>query len=339
MSNNAVQSHYFSGQGVVMLAERSAAGRPLKLRPVGNVSDLKITLGSTVVEHKESQTGQRGTDLRLQTGVAAGVAMTIENFDRLNLAQALRGDIINVAGAALTAEAGALYVGGVAALRHINISSYTVKEGATTLIEFVDDSTPYDYKAYADGGSFLFNDGTTLAFSAAGVAATAITVGATTAVTVASTAGAYVGGTINCRGFTGADAADINGKNFLITEVTSGTSLKFSADTTADTITATGSPKVVWDGTVTATDYTYSDQFTIGALENGISDIWMRFEGLNTAEDNRPVVVEVFRFSTDPLKELALISDTVGNFALEGSALLDALQLTGSKYFRITMLD
>lgn len=338
MSNNAVQSHYFSGQGVVMLGARSATGKPLKLRPVGNVSDLKITLASTVVEHKESQTGQRGTDLRLQTGVSAGVAMTMENFDRLNLAQALRGAITTIDGDSVTGEASSFWLGGVAALKHINVSGVALKQGAATLTEYVDDVTPWDYKLYAEGGSMLFNDGSVLALDEAGLAASAITVGATTTITVSSSANAVVGGSISCSGYTGADASFINGGTYEITAVADATHITFALNTTGKTIVATGS-KNVWDGMAITADYTWGDQFVVDALEVGITDIWLRFEGLNTAEDNKPVVVEVFRFSTDPLKELALISDNIGNFALEGSALLDALQLTGSKYFKVTMLE
>lgn len=71
----------------------------------------------------------------------------------------------------------------------------------------------------------------------------------------------------------------------------------------------------------------------------------MRFEGLNTAEvdgstgRSSPVVVEVFKFSTDPFQELALIADTVQSFVLEGSVLADGFRTTGSKYFNVKKLN
>lgn len=338
MSNNAITSHYFSGQGEVMLATRDATtGRPKKFRPVGNVSDLKIDIAATVVEHKESQTGQRGTDLRLQTGVTVTMSMTMENFIKENLAQALRGDTTAVAAGTITSEVTTVYPGGISAAAHIKINTLVVKQGATTLIAFTDSVTPYDYKEYDDGGSVLWNDGTVIAQSAMGFAATAITVGATTVVTVAASTGAVVGGNITCRGFTGADAGTINGKVFIITAFT-GTTITFNAVTTGLTITVGGSPKVAWDGIAATFDYSWAASSTINALTVGITDIYVRFEGLNTAEGNNPVVVEVFRFSTDPLKELALIGDTVQQYVLEGSILLDPLQLTGSQYFNVRLL-
>ena len=65
---------------------------------------------------------------------------------------------------------------------------------------------------------------------------------------------------------------------------------------------------------------------------------YMRFEGLNTADGGNPVVVEVFRFIVDPLKELALIGDGIGQFVLDGNVLADSLQVTGSKFFKVTLL-
>ena len=59
---------YFSGQGRVYIATRAANGLPAAMRWVGNVPDLKITLETEKLEHKESSSGQRQTDLSLITG-------------------------------------------------------------------------------------------------------------------------------------------------------------------------------------------------------------------------------------------------------------------------------
>jgi TolB-like protein len=85
--------------------------------------------------------------------------------------------------------------------------------------------------------------------------------------------------------------------------------------------------------------YQYAKQYTSDSLTTGIQERYMRFEGLNTAEDNQPVIINVFKFSIDPLKELAMISDTFAQFVLEGSVLRDGLQLTGSKYFQVITLS
>ena len=57
---------------------------------------------------------------------------------------------------------------------------------------------------------------------------------------------------------------------------------------------------------------------------------------MNTADENKPVVVTVHKFSSDPLKELALISDKLNDITLEGTGLADLTRPAGvSKYFSV----
>lgn len=243
--------HYYSGQGVVLVAERDAQGKPLGFVPVGNVSDLKLTVSTSVLEHKESHTGQRGTDLRLTTETKCGLSMTMENFVAENLARVSRGQATTVAGATVTAEPIKCYLGKVVSLANIKVSAVTVKNGASTLVAGT------DYFVNADAGSIKF----------------------------------------------------------------------------AETIAT------ITDGAALTVDYTYASQKVVDGLVTGAQELYLRFEGLNTAEANSPVVVEVFKFSTDPFQELALIGDGVQSFVLEGSVLADSTRSTGSKYFKTTKLN
>lgn len=334
MSTFDGNNHYYSGQGVVLVGDRDATtGKPLGLLPVGNVSDLKITIGTSNLEHKESQTGQRGIDLRLTTETKATLSMTMENFLASNLATALRGAATTIPAGSVTAEAAKTYFGAVIPLEHIKVSTVVAKRGATTLTAYVDDVTAYDYKLNADAGSLQINDGSVVALAAlttGGVVPTAITVGATTSITVANTA--VVGDKVAVTGLAGADAAFMNGKVFTIVTA-SPTVITVDAVTTGKTITI-GTPLTVFSGQALAIDYAYAAQFQVDALTTGAQEKYLRFEGLNTADTNAPVVIEVFKFSVDPLKELAMISDTVQQFVLEGNVLADPLRTTGSKYFR-----
>lgn len=237
---------YYSGQGVVLLGTRSATGLPVGLRPVGNVSSLVITVETSVLEHKESQTGQRAIDLRLTTETKCKLAMTMENFIAENLADCLRGDDTTVAsatGATVTRDGGA--IGTITTLGHVKVSNVVVDSPALVL--------GTDYELNAEAGS-----------------------------------------------------------------------IKWLTDQSANT-----------GMTIT---YDHEAQKKVDALTQGFTELYMRFEGLNTADSNKPVIVEVFKFSTDPLKELALISDGVQQFTLEGNVLADPLQLTGSKFFKTLML-
>lgn len=335
MSTWDAVDHYYSGQGVVMAAERDALGNPKGFEAFGNVSDLKLTISTSVLEHKEAHTGQRGTDLRLTTETKCALSMTVENFIAKNLASALRGTETKVAAGNAANVPLKAYLGKVSALPHIKISQL-VLTGAAPLVAYTNDITPYDYQVNEAAGSVKFNDGSMVALAALGVAATAVTVGATTQITVANTAA--VGDVVSLSGFTGADAADINGKQAVITARTASI-ITVDLVTTGKTITAAGTPKVVFDGQAITAGYSYALQVRVDALTQGAKELYLRFEGLNTAEDNSPVVVEVYKFNTDPLKELALIGDGVQQFVLEGSVLADSTKTTGSKYFQTIKLN
>jgi len=332
------QSYYYSGQGVLMVGARDAQGKPKGFTPVGNCSACAIGIETSVLEHKESQSGQRATDLRVTTETKASISMTLENFSAEILALALRGDVTKVLGSSVIGEAVTLYNGKVLKLANGKISALTVKRGATSLIAYTNDATPYDYKFNAETGSIQMNDGSVVALSAlttGGTAPSAITVGATTSITVANTAA--VGDFVSFTGFTGADAALINGKAHKILTA-SPTVITIDLNTTGKTITL-GTPLSAFDGVALTADYTWATQYQVDALTQGPQERYLRFEGLNTADGNNPVVVEVFKFLVDPAQELPLIGDeNIAQFVLEGSLLSDALQSSGSKFFKQRLL-
>ncbi|HBA73402.1 MAG TPA: hypothetical protein DCZ63_14795 [Geobacter sp.] len=81
--------------------------------------------------------------------------------------------------------------------------------------------------------------------------------------------------------------------------------------------------------------YTYAAQEKIEAFTVGEKEYYVYFEGLNTADENKAVVVEIYKVAMDPLKELALINDKQAEIVFEGSCLLDSTRATGSKYFTV----
>jgi len=247
-------SYYYSGQGVVMLGD-NVAGASKGLIPVGNVSDLRIAIATSVLEHKESTTGFRGIDLRLTTEVKATLTMTVENFIAANLATALRGTNTTVAsGTSVTFNTGVAVQDAILALPHIKVSNVVVKDDTDTTTYVADT----DYILNAEAGS----------------------------IKIVSTAD---GGSI----------------------------------ATDDVLHIT---------------YDHAAQELVDAMDSSATEKYMRFEGLNTADGNNPVVVEVFRFLADPLRELALIGDGIGQFVLEGNVLADNNQVSGSKYFKQMLL-
>jgi hypothetical protein len=225
-------STYFSGQGVVLLGDRdTVTGKGSNFIPMGNVSELKISIATSVVEHKESSTGQRGIDLRMTTEVKATLMMTLEDYSPVNLALALRGDTVTIPSGSVVAEPNVFNAGRVATLDHLGVASIVVRRGATPLVPYTNAVTPYDYQTNPEAGSIMFNDGqsgpacsaiTTLGTAAAtpfaAVAGTSLTL-----TFAAVPAHARVGKRVVVAGLSGADAARVNGRAWMITALTATT--------------------------------------------------------------------------------------------------------------------
>lgn len=337
---DGLNNWYYSGQGVLLMGPRTAAGKPFGLLPVGNVSSLKLTLNENVLEHKESQSGNRLSDLRIAIETTGGISAVLESINSRNLALALRGDRSEQLAGSVTAEAVTGHAGLVTPLKFAKVSAVVAKRGGTTLTAFVAPGTPWDYKLNADAGSLLINDGSTdlvTGLTTGGTAPSAVAVGNPTVFTYASTpALAVVGARQLITGLTGADAALVNGKAFEIT-VVSPTQVSVNVDTTGKTITL-GTPLSFFDGQPLTVDYSFAGQHLVQAMTQPLREFFLRFEGLNTADGGKPVIVEVFKVQLSAAKELELISDTVQNLTMEGSMLNDPLQATGSKFFREILL-
>jgi hypothetical protein len=368
--HNDIDNHYYSGQGVVSLGQRDAVtGKPKMLLALGNVSDLKIMIATSVIDHKNSQDGQRAIDKRLQTETKCTASLTLENWVAVNLASALRGANTNVVAGTVTAEVITAWGGSaINPLQYINVASLVLTQAtagftAGAMTEYVDDATPWDFKWNPDAGSFRLNSGTeTIGVVKAGIPLTGTPAGTiTTGVLAITSLTAWqtgivnpvaVGDRVSLWGVTGAGAATVNGIAGTVTAVTA-TTLSISIPGSAGVVTLATTTMVVpifdvtsglgFSQTISAA-YTYSAQTLVNSLTLAPQELYLRFEGLNTAETINgtfaPVVIEIFRFSSDPLKELAMISDAFGQFTLEGSVLADGTRPSGtSKYFNVKKLN
>lgn len=92
--------------------------------------------------------------------------------------------------------------------------------------------------------------------------------------------------------------------------------------------------------TIKAT-YTHGGYSTLATFTTAPPFYWLRFEGLNTAASDSPVVVDVFKTRISPPDMMPLIGDTVTALTLKGSIFYDedraADSLSGA-YFRVRML-
>ena len=80
--------------------------------------------------------------------------------------------------------------------------------------------------------------------------------------------------------------------------------------------------------------YTYAGYTKVDAFtQSSAPERWLRFEGINTVDD-KAVIVDLFKAQFEPMTGYALINDELGVVSMKGALLADALQLTGSKFFR-----
>ncbi|MBI2748975.1 MAG: hypothetical protein HYX43_06445 [Burkholderiales bacterium] len=232
-------SYYASFQGRVYLGKRDINGLPIEVRSPGNVADLKLSLKTEVLEHYESQSGQRSLDHRMIKSKSATINLSIEEFTKENLALALYGTHVATTGGTVTDEpvGGATpVVGDRYFLAHPKVSTLVVKDSAVTPATL---TLGTHYTADTDFGALQFLD-------------------------------------------------------------TTGLTEPFKAS------------------------YAFGDVSEIGIFTQPLPERYLRLEGLNTAQGNAKVLVELYRVAFDPLKELALISNEYNKFDLEGSLLADS---------------
>ncbi len=70
--------------------------------------------------------------------------------------------------------------------------------------------------------------------------------------------------------------------------------------------------------------YTYATEDIIPIFKAAVKERYIRFAGLNTANGNKSVIVELYRLIFDPVGNLDLINDALGAFEIAGSILYDS---------------
>lgn len=153
-------STYASFQGRVYLGKRDIDGRPIEVRSPGNVADLKLSLKTDVIEHFESQSGQRTLDHRMIKQKSATINLTIEEFTKENLALALYGSHVVGTSGSVTGEplgGAAPLIGDRYFLAHPKVSSLVVVDSAGTPATL---TAGTHYTADLDFGAVQFLDTT-----------------------------------------------------------------------------------------------------------------------------------------------------------------------------------
>lgn len=353
VQNNVEESKYYSGQGLVLLSDRDSKGNPIGFEHIGNVCELSIAIDVTEFEHKECQSGQRAIDISLITETTVEVEMVVESMTAANLKDALFGSVTSVLAGSVASLINRGQVGKTVLTDHLNITSVVVVSAATGTVTFntiiADDTVTVDGVAYvakvAPAGILEFALGASDAEAAANLI---VVVNSDDARSHEAVAGAA---TDVVQFNTLAPVADANA--MTLAEDTTGTTMVVSAATLLGSATAVedtdytvncggGSvnilaASIVFPAGVSAIELAYSHTAheQVDALTVGKQERWLRFEGLNTARLNKPVIVDIFKFAPNPLAEQELINEEITQLTITGKALSDTLRPAGtSKFFR-----
>lgn len=95
----------FSFQGKIWLAERNAAGKPIKPEWVGNAPQLQLQLNTANTDKTDSYSGQRLQIGQLKGAKTAALNLTLDEWTPLSLALALYANAISAAAGTATGEA------------------------------------------------------------------------------------------------------------------------------------------------------------------------------------------------------------------------------------------
>lgn len=97
------------------------------------------------------------------------------------------------------------------------------------------------------------------------------------------------------------------------------------------------------DGQIVEANYETGAQETVAAFGESNTEYWLRFNGLNTAEENNPVIIDCFKVRFAPAQDVAVINDDdFATYQQSGDCLFDATKpATGKlgRYFSVRQLS
>jgi hypothetical protein len=95
------------------------------------------------------------------------------------------------------------------------------------------------------------------------------------------------------------------------------------------------SDTAIADGQILEVTYQYGAQEEIGAFSDTAKERYYLFVGLNQAEDDAPVTVEIPRLRLDPLDNWEMIGDQFNKLELKGMVLPDKKQPRAARYIKV----
>jgi hypothetical protein len=330
----------YRGQGIFSIAERDPAGNPLGFLDMGNVTELMLMSAIDAIEHRESRTGKQFKDKRIERLVDGRMRFTAESTTKEALARYIYGTATLLATATITNEIVISYLGRKSKLSRMNLSTWTSLTNAAGTITLSRDVNNQGAAGTAIAVAF---DNTTDTFTAAGhgltngnrlrfggtTLPTGITAGTNYFVIAAAAntfqVSATFGGTV--------DSGTTDGAGVVATP-----QYDYSVNLGSGVIDIYPTANIT-EGDSLRANYAAGTSEKISAFTKTNAEVYCLFEGLNTAEDDNPVVVEVYKVRFDPAEEWSLIGDDFNSFSVTGEVLYDATKpdnLMDGRFWRET---
>lgn len=70
--------------------------------------------------------------------------------------------------------------------------------------------------------------------------------------------------------------------------------------------------------------YTHAALDNVSVFTAPQPEVFLRYEGINLAEGNAPIVLELYKVNTEPLKDLSLITDKIADMNITAAVLIDS---------------
>lgn len=129
-------SKYFRGQGKLFLGARDAAGNPVGLTFIGDLTSAEITPQVERDEVIENVTGSGGVGASWIRRSAFQIAIVMRSIRKDHLAAALQGQLVDKASSDVTDEEHTAILGAFSRLEHTNVSNVEItdEEGNVTYV-------------------------------------------------------------------------------------------------------------------------------------------------------------------------------------------------------------
>jgi len=326
----------FRGQGILSLAERTLQGLPMGFLDMGNCTELAISPRVERIEHMEQRTGRQFKDKVIERMVDATLSFTLESIAAENLKRYFYGSKSDIAGATITNEIVIGYRGRKAKLSRINVNTFTSLTNAGATVTY----TEGQERTFA----VVFDDATdTFTAGAHGLSnGDRVHVGGGTVPTGFTAGTNYF--VIGATATTFQLSATFGGSAVNGSTAGSGVTVTLKPDYRIDERSGvlTFSPTANFsDGDSLRANYVSGESAKVAGFTKPNKEVWLLFEGLNTAEDDAPVAVQCYKVRLDPASEWQLISDTFSQFQIAGTLLYDTLQPDddiNGRFFRVEKL-